>query len=239
MSVLAAVIADDEPLLRLELRDALTDLWPELHVVGEVGDGAAALLAIEAHRPAVSFLDVRMPKLTGLEVAERVQGMTQMVFVTAYDSHAIAAFEHGAVDYVLKPIRRPRLAATIQRLKDRLAVALANREPNRPCLQWLQATTGKTLRFIAVQDVCFVKSDGKYTQVVTATGEALIRRPLSALLANLDQAAFWQINRGIVVNVRHIDRVVRGDDGDMFVYMREHGIGLPVSKPHQPRFRGM
>ena len=121
MTAPAALIADDEPLLRRELRDALAELWPELHVVAEVGDGEAALAAVEELHPAVSFLDIRMPKSNGLEVAERVQGATQVVFITAYDEHAVTAFEQGAVDYLLKPVKRARLAATIQRLKDRLA----------------------------------------------------------------------------------------------------------------------
>jgi DNA-binding LytR/AlgR family response regulator len=239
VTTFAAVIADDEPLLRLELREALTDLWPELDIVGEFGDGAAVLHAIEQQHPAVSFLDIRMPKLSGLEVAERVQGATQVVFVTAYDEHAVAAFEQGAADYVLKPVRRPRLVATIQRLKDRLAVTPADREPGRPWLQWLQATIGNTLRFFAVQDVCYFKSDGKHTRVVTAEAEALIRRSMSALLQDLDPEMFWQINRGIVVNVRHIDRVVRRESGDMVVHVRHRSVELPVSKAHQSRFRGM
>jgi DNA-binding LytR/AlgR family response regulator len=237
--VTSAVIADDEPLLRRELREALTDLWPELVVAAELGDGAAALRAIEEMRPAVSFLDIRMPKLTGLEVAERVQGTTQVVFVTAYDEHAIAAFEQGAADYVLKPVKRARLLATIQRLKERLAVAPAERESGRPWLQWLQATIGNTLRFLAVQDVRYFRSDGKYTRVVTLDADALIRRSLGALLDDLDPAVFWQINRGIVVNVRHIDRVVRQEDGDMVVHVRGSKEELPVSKPHHALFRGM
>jgi DNA-binding LytR/AlgR family response regulator len=162
-----------------------------------------------------------------------------VVFVTAYDEHAVAAFEQGAADYVLKPVRRPRLAATIQRLKDRLAVTPANRDAARPWLQWLQATIGNTLRFFAVEDVCYFKSDGKYTRLVTADADALIRRSLSALLEHLDPEMFWQINRGIVVNVRHIDRVVRKDDGEMVVHVRHRSLELPVSKTHHSRFRGM
>jgi DNA-binding LytR/AlgR family response regulator len=235
----SAVIADDEPLLRRELRDALADLWPELEIVAELGDGATALRAIEEQQPAISFLDIRMPKLSGLEVAERVQGTTQVVFVTAYDEHAIAAFEQGAADYVLKPVKRPRLAATIQRLRDRLAVAPAQRESGRPWLQWLQATLGNTLRFFSVQDICYFRSDGKYTRVVAADADALIRRSLSALLEDLDPAMFWQINRGIVVNVRHIDRVVRNELGDMVAHVRGRSEELPVSKPHHALFRGM
>jgi len=234
-----AVIADDEPLLRNELREALVDLWPELTIVAELGDGAAALRAIEERHPEVSFLDIRMPKLGGLEVAERVQGATQVVFVTAYDEHAVAAFEQGAADYVLKPVKRSRLLATIQRLKDRLALAPAEHAAGRPWLQWLQATVGNTLRFLAVQDVRYFRSDGKYTRVVSTDAEALIRRSLSALLEDLDPAVFWQINRGIVVNVRHIDRVVRREDADMVVYVRGSVEELPVSKGHYARFRGM
>lgn len=239
MATTTAVIADDEPLLRRELREAVADLWPELEVIGELADGAAALRAIEEQHPAVSFLDIRMPKLTGLEVAERVQGTTQVVFVTAYDEHAVAAFEQGAADYVLKPVKRARLVATIQRLKERLALAPAERAAGRPWLNWIQATLGNTLRFLPVQDVCYCQSDGKYTRIVTTDAEALIRRSLSALLDDLDPALFWQINRGIVVNVQHIDSVVRTEGGEMVVRIRARGAELPVSKPHQGRFRGM
>lgn len=234
-----AVIADDEPLLRRELREALADLWPELEVVAELGDGADALRAIEERQPAVSFLDIRMPKLSGIEVAERVQGTTQVVFVTAYDEHAVAAFEQGAADYVLKPLKRVRLLATIERLKHRLAVVPEQRESGRPWLQLLQVTLGNTLRFFSVEDICYFRSDGKYTRVVAADAEALIRRSLSALLDDLDPAMFWQINRGIVVNVRHIDRVVRDDLGEMVVHVRGTSEALPVSKTHHSRFRGM
>ena len=238
MSELAAIIADDEPLLRQELRESLEDLWPELTIVGEFADGAEALNAIEALQPAVSFLDIHMPKLSGLEVAERVQGATQVVFVTAYDEHAIAAFEQGVADYLLKPIKQARLAATIQRLKQRLAIVPATRKSARPWLNWIQATLGQTLRFLAVHDVYYCRSDGKYTRIVTADAEALIRKPLTALLQDLDPELFWQINRGIAVNVEHIDSVVRTDN-EMIVKLRGGRTELPVSKTHQGRFRGM
>ncbi|HEX5042018.1 MAG TPA: LytTR family DNA-binding domain-containing protein [Candidatus Polarisedimenticolaceae bacterium] len=238
MSALSAVIADDEPLLRRELRESLADLWPELEIVSECGDGASALHAIEEQRPDVSFLDVRMPKLSGLEVAERVQGATQVVFVTAYDEHAVAAFEQGAADYILKPVKHARLAATIHRLKQRLAGIPATRGSHRPWLHWIQATLGQTLRFFDVRDVYYCRSDGKYTRIVTRETEALIRRSLTALLEDLDPDVFWQIHRGIAVNVRYIDTVDRGG-GDMVVKLREGRAELPVSRTHQGRFRGM
>lgn len=235
----SAVIADDEPLLRRELREALQELWPELRVLEELGDGAAALAAIECHAPSVSFLDVRMPKLTGLEVGERAQGTTQVVFVTAYDEHAVAAFEQGAADYILKPIRLARLAATVERLRERLGSVAAMPDTEQPRLQWIQATAGNTLRFIPVGDIRFFRSDGKYTRVVTADYEAFIRRSLSSLLPALDAADFWQINRGIVVNVRHIESVKRQAGGEVIACIRDLRVELPVSKPHQARFRAM
>jgi DNA-binding LytR/AlgR family response regulator len=235
----AALIADDEPLLRRELREALAELWPELQVVAEVGDGDAALRAVEELHPAVSFLDIRMPKATGLEVAEQVQGATQVVFVTAYDEHAVAAFEQGAADYLLKPVRRARLAATIQRLKQRLAAVSPAHGATRPWLQRIQATLGNTLKFVPVRDISYFSSDGKYTRVVSGTSEALIRRSLTALLQDLDPEVFWQINRGIVVNIEHIDSVVRDDERGMIVRLRGGAGELPVSKAHHGQFRGM
>lgn len=167
------------------------------------------------------------------------QEATQVVFVTAYDEHAIAAFEKGAADYVLKPVKRARLAATIRRLKERLSVSAAEDQRRGPWLHWIQATLGSTLRFFSVEDVCYCRSDGKYTRTVTADADALIRRSLAALLEDLDPELFWQIHRGIAVNVTHIDAVVRGEGGETVVRMR-NGMGeLPVSKNRQGRFRGM
>ncbi len=235
----AAIIADDEPLLRRELREVLAELWPELKVAAEVGDGDAALQAIEELRPAIALLDIRMPKLSGLEVAERVQGATQVVFITAYDEHAVAAFDQGAVDYLLKPVKRARLAATVQRLKERLLTIPAGRDAARPWLQRIQATLGNTLRFLPVRDIAYFCSDGKYTRVVTVGSEALIRRSLTALLQDLDPELFWQINRGVVVNVEHVDSVVRDEERGMIVRLRHSGVELPVSKAHHGQFRGM
>ncbi|MGL6159917.1 LytR/AlgR family response regulator transcription factor [Microbulbifer sp.] len=231
----SAIIADDEPLLRAELREFLAELWPELQLLGEFADGASALLAIERQRPDIAFLDIRIPKLDGLEVAERIQGSSQVVFVTAYDEHAIAAFEQGAADYLLKPVKHARLAATVQRLRERLA----DKERESRRLQWIQASLGNSLRFIAVADIRYFRSDGKYTRVATTDGDALIRRSLSTLLDSLDPEIFWQINRGIVVNVQHIHSVVRDEDGSMTARLHGDLAELPVSRAHQYRFRGM
>lgn len=234
----SAIIADDEPLLRRELREALADLWPELEIVGELGDGATTLRAIESAHPAVAFLDIRMPKLTGLEVAERVQGETLVVFVTAYDEHAVAAFEQGAVDYLLKPLKYPRLAATVKRLRQLIAPDGRNARSARR-LERIQATVGNTLRFIAVDEIYYIRADSKYARVATADTEALIRRSIAALHGNLDPDRFLRINRGIIVNVDHVDSVVRDETGAMTVRLRNNRAVLPVSKAHQAQFRGM
>jgi len=235
----AAIIADDEPLLRRELREALAEVWPELAIAAEVGDGDAALQAIQDLHPAIAFLDIRMPKATGLDVAERVQGATQVVFITAYEEHAVAAFEQGAADYLLKPVKRVRLEATIDRLKKRLQAIPAGRNSGRPWLQRIQATLGNTLRFVPVRDVAYFCSDGKYTRVVASGSNALIRRSLSALLQDLDPEVFWQINRGVVVNIEHIDSVVRDEERGVVVRLRNGAGELNVSKAHHGLFRGM
>jgi DNA-binding LytR/AlgR family response regulator len=233
-----AIIVDDEPLLRRELRETLGDLWPELSVMAEYSDGAAALATFESVRPDVAFLDIRMPKLSGLEVAARVQGESLVVFVTAYDEHAVAAFEQGAADYLLKPIRPARVAATVARLRQRLAQRADGGRSSR-YLQRIQATVGNTLRFFLADEICCFRSDVKYTRVISAAAEGLIRRSLTALSENLDPARFWKINRGIVVNIDHIDSIVRDDTGAMTVRLRNARGELPVSRSHQSQFRGM
>jgi DNA-binding LytR/AlgR family response regulator len=233
-----ALIADDEPRLRLVLKTALADLWPELEIVAECGDGAESLRVIEESQPDICFLDIRMPKLSGLDVAERVQGSSRIVFVTAFDEHAVTAFEQGAVDYLLKPIRRGRLAATVQRLRDGIGNGVD--EPRQqPYLKRIQASVGNTVRFFSVDDIYYCRSDGKYTRIVTGDSNALIRRSLTSLLEHLDPERFWRIHRGTVVNIDHIDRVCRDNDGNMTVVLESQRAELAVSKPQQSQFRGM
>jgi DNA-binding LytR/AlgR family response regulator len=239
--VTTAIIADDEPLLRQELKDHLSELWPELEVIAEVGDGVSAIQSIETLRPDIAFLDIRMPQMTGIEVSEQIQGICHVVFVTAFDEHAIAAFEQGAVDYVLKPVQPKRLFSAVRRLKDR---AQAERSSNAAIvapktLSWIQASVAQQLHFIAIDEVLYFQSDSKYTKVVTLQREAFIRTPLSQLLASLDVRHFKQISRSVVVSVPYIDRVERGTEGEMFVRLRDVSESLAVSKSHQAQFRAM
>lgn len=248
-----AVIADDEPLLRAQLRDTLAQLWPELAIVGEAGHGEQAVDLIAQHRPAVAFLDIEMPGMNGLQAAAQVKGMVHIVFVTAYDQYAVDAFERGAIDYVLKPASGARLAETVARLKQRVAlpapdpaqlaaalaqVAAALGKSNVNRLKWIQASVGAQVRLIRVEDVLFFQSDLKYTRVVTAEGESLIRRSLRELTDELDPDTFWQIHRGTVVNTRAIAHVLREDER-LAVVLKGHPQRLEVSRSYAHLFRGM
>ncbi|KQY51818.1 LytTR family DNA-binding domain-containing protein [Lysobacter sp. Root494] len=252
-----AVIAEDEALLRSALLEQLQQAWPQLHVVAECEDGASALEAIDEHQPDVAFLDIRMPGLTGLEVAAattQASPGTQIVFVTAYDQYAIDAFDRGAIDYLLKPIAAERLAATVQRLKLRAAsgatdaaalsevlarLATLPGTPSRPPLTWLTASAGRETRLILVDDVAYFRADNKYTTVMTREGEALLRTPIRELLAVLDPGTFKQIHRSTIVNLKAIASIIRDDTGRGIVRLKDRAETLTVSQPFMHLFRHM
>ncbi len=258
-SPVTCVIAEDERLFRDALLQLLRQEWPALQVVAACEDGGAALEAIGEHRPDVAFLDIRMPGLTGLDVAAaaaEASPATRIVFVTAYDQYAIQAFERGAVDYLLKPIVRERLTATIKRLQERvvtggahgaalaalvkeLGATLPAAKPVDAPLVWLTASAGKETRLIMVDDVAYFRSDHKYTTVMTAQGEALLRTPLHELLTKLDPTHFKQIHRSTIVNLRMVAAVVRDDSGRGTMRIRNRPETLPVSLTFMPLFRNM
>ncbi len=253
-----AIIAEDEGAQRLELKALLAELWPELHIAAECEDGLAAIEALQAHAPDVAFLDIRMPGVSGLEVA-RAAGDTSknapktahVVLITAYDEFAVRAFEAGAADYLLKPVRRDRLAATVARLKKRVAdgkparpldlVSLldARLTPERRWMSWISASAGDTIRMIAIDDVLAFRSEDKYTCVLTAQGSAHIRTPLKDLIGQLNPEVFWQVHRGAIVRVAAIRAVRRDEDGRMRVHLTGSAETLPVSAAFQDRFRPM
>jgi DNA-binding LytR/AlgR family response regulator len=251
MTLLTALIADDEEAPREQLRAALARLWPELQLVAASANGAEAWDDCLAHEPAIAFLDIRMPGLTGLEVARRLATLAApplTVFVTAFDDHALAAFEAGAVDYVLKPVDETRLAQTLARLKARLAQPtpdtaalqrlLAQLAPARPAPRPIQAGVGREVVLIPPEEVIYFEADQRYTRVVHQGGDALIRTPLRELLTQLDPDQFWQIHRSVLVNSRCIARAVRVDEGTMVVTLRGRDEKLPVSRQFQPLFKG-
>ncbi|HEX4051093.1 MAG TPA: LytTR family DNA-binding domain-containing protein [Steroidobacteraceae bacterium] len=247
-----ALIAEDEAPQRQALRQLLASQWPELDVVAECGDGLAALTALDVHRPRVAFLDIRMPGVNGLDVAQRAYQTAHVVFTTAYDEHAVHAFETGALDYLLKPITAERLGKTILRLRERLsgsvpdiAAAIENLRqsvivPQRNAyIPWITAAVGTVIKLFPVEEILFFKSDEKCTRVVTRREEAVIRASLKELLSALDPNAFWQIHRSVIVQVRSIRQVQRTDLGTMQVSVEGRSETLPVSQAYQHRFRGM
>jgi DNA-binding LytR/AlgR family response regulator len=248
-----ALIAEDEPLLAAELKEALQSLWPQLQIKALVHDGIAALHAAERDRPAIAFLDIEMPRMTGLDVARQIGRESHVVFVTAHDQHALGAFDAGAVDYVLKPIKIARLAETVERLKKRLGAAppdlattlaalsglSAQAAPQRRHLQWINASQGSAVRLIMVDEVCYFKADNKYTLVATPDSESLIRKTIRELQAELDPAQFRQVHRSSLANVAAIDRVVRDGGGGMQIKFKSRPELLVVSEPYHPLFRQM
>ncbi len=246
-----ALLADDEEAPRAQLALALRSAWPGLELLPPCVNGADAWDAFLEHEPQVCFLDVRMPGMSGIEVAQRIGSRAQVVFVTAFGDHALAAFDAGAVDYVLKPVDGQRLAQAVGRVRARLALAqpapadlqqLLDRlaaQVQRPApLAVIQASVGKEVRLVRIEDVVYFESDARYTRVVHAEGEALIRTPLKELLAQLDPQRFWQVHRSVVVAQQHIASAVRIDEGNMVLTLRGRAERLPVSRHFQALFRG-
>lgn len=252
-----ALIAEDEAPQRRALHEQLRQAWPELHIVAVCEDGVSALEAVQAHRPALAFLDIRMPGVSGLDVAREVVAHGGLVvFTTAYDDYAVRAFEAGAADYLLKPVQPARLEQAVARLRERLDQrrpradgtdlrALIDdlesrlRPQGERLVRWIAASAGDSVRMIGIDEVLFFQAQEKYVRVVTATGEGVIRTPLKELLAGLDPDAFWQVHRGTVVRVQAIDRVSKNELGRHSLSLKGHAERLPVSGAFLHRFRGM
>lgn len=242
-----ALLLEDEPILRNELRQMLARLWPELEIEVEVGDGDECIAELLHNKPDIAFLDIQVPGTSGLDIARKFSSQVHVVFVTAHEDHAIAAFEQGAVDYVLKPIHSSRLATTIERLQARLTrpprdlsdvIDRLGSQTQPAGLRWLQATVGNNTKFISLKEVIYFQSDGKYTRVVRARDEAFIRKPLKEVLDGVAPDQFWQIHRGTLVNVDFIDSVMRDAFGSMQLVLKERAEKLPVSRAYQHLFRG-
>ena len=252
-----AIIADDERLMREQLLARLAEVWPDLQVVAEAKNGEEAVAAVREHAPDLAFLDIRMPGMTGIEAARAIGDACHIVFITAYNEYAVEAFEHGAVDYVLKPAERERLELTVTRLKKRLGqppsdlrdllTRLAQKlddpagvSPSTSGrLQWIQASVGQQLKLIPVADVLFFTSDEKYTRVQTESVEALIRKPIKELVEELDPEKFWQIHRSTIVNVDAIAGVTRDFRGRQLVQVKGRQDKLEVSRNYTHLFKQM
>jgi DNA-binding LytR/AlgR family response regulator len=252
------LIADDEPLLREALALQLAEVWPEALVVACARNGREALELFERHQPAVCFLDVQMPGLSGIEVARRIGTRAHLVFVTAYDRYAVEAFAAGVLDYLVKPVARDRLATTVARLRERLAGRVASaateallaqlaarlERPAATTLRWIRSTVGSTTRLIAVDDIDYLRSDEKYTLIGwrgddDRPAEAIVRTPLKELLAQLDPAEFAQVHRAAAVRLGAIDHLVRHDNETATIHLKRSPQTLPVSRSYLGQFRQM
>jgi DNA-binding LytR/AlgR family response regulator len=260
-----ALIADDEPLLRDALARQLAQAWPELEVVALARNGREAVEQFDAQRPDVCFLDVHMPGLSGIEAAHHIGRRAHLVFVTAYDRYAVQAFAQGVLDYLVKPVEPERLADTVARLKERLAAAQP--APNTESLlrdlaaqlaalkggagagaaasplRWIRAQVGATVRLIPVDDIDYLRSDTKYTLIAwrgeEGASDALIRVPLKELVSQLDPSQFAQVHRSVVVNLRAISHVTRGENETADIHLKGRTEVLPVSRSYLHLFRQM
>ena len=250
-----AVVADDERLMRDQIIGRLKEAWPELEIVGEATNGSEAVALVQSEEPDVVFLDISMPGMNGIQAARAVAGQVHVVFVTAYDQYAISAFETGAVDYLLKPAEAERVAMTCERLRARLEqkpdpmndllAQLSERlgggtaiKP-REYLRWVQASVGANIRMIPTTDILFFRAEDKYTRVQTKTFEALIRKPIKALLDELDPDEFWQIHRATVVRVDAVAEVSRNLRGNQIVHVKGSNEKLEVSRTFNHLFKQM
>jgi len=277
----SALIADDEPLLRKSLARLLGGAWPELEIVAYARNGREAIEKFDALQPDICFLDVHMPGLSGVEAAQAIGRRAHLVFVTAFDTYAVQAFQHGALDYLMKPVETARLADTVARLQERLRAAqprpdtealleelavhlrrklgLSPQSPAMPVgsapetidapragtpLRWIRASVGSTLRLIPIDAIDYLRSDEKYTRVAWhddshKPADALVRTPLKELLAQLDPQQFAQVHRSVVVNLRAISHVTRGDNETADVHLKHRTEALPVSRSYLHLFRQM
>ncbi|QYF94307.1 LytTR family DNA-binding domain-containing protein [Massilia sp. PAMC28688] len=249
-----ALIVDDEAPMRDQLRARLRDVWPELEIMGEASNGLDAVTMSRQLQPDIVFLDIRMPGQSGIEAARHLHSHCHIVFVTAYDQYAVDAFEHGAMDYLLKPVSAERLATTCQRLRQRLAAPrediggkldeLTKLLQHGPAvtpryLRWIQAQVGNSLRMISTREILFFQSDDKYTLVQTMQAEMLIRKTLKELADELDPDEFWRIHRSTLVRVDAIAEVTRDERGRQMLRVRNFPTALEVSRNHAHLFQQM
>jgi DNA-binding LytR/AlgR family response regulator len=253
--VYKAIIADDEKELRTYLRSMLSQVWPELIICGEAKNGKEALELVESKQPQIAFLDIRMPGLSGMEVAKKIAGLCRIVFVTAFDQYAVEAFEKEAVDYLLKPVSKERLIQTIQRLKNQLdsstepparlaemieqVISMLPDRGGTRFLHWIKTQDKDSIRLIPVEEADYFKAEDKYTLVISKEGESLIKKSIKELVQELDPAQFWQIHRGTIVNVSKIDRVSRSLTGRGMLKLKGRLELLTVSRNYLHLFKQM
>ncbi|MGH8217093.1 MAG: LytR/AlgR family response regulator transcription factor [Steroidobacteraceae bacterium] len=238
----------------MKLCDLLAELWSELELVAVCDDGLGALEAMTSLQPEMAFLDIRLPGLSGLEIAQAAGPSVHIVFTTAYDEYAVRAFERGAIDYLLKPISRDRLATSVARLKERIGSTTApppigpvlEALQSRPrssarlgAIRWITGSAGRVTKMFGIEEVLFFQARDKCVRVATSEDEVQIRTPLRELLEALDPEEFWRIHRSVIVRAAAIHRIEANGDGVLQLRVRGRDELLPVSSAFQYRFRPM
>jgi two-component system LytT family response regulator len=223
MTLIRAVIVEDEPHARASLRDYASGVeW--LTVVGEAGDGVEAMRLIDSLEPELLFLDISLPEASGLELIERIRHKPEIVFTTAFDQYALAAFELGALDYLLKPFGRERFQTMLSRVRSRLQSEIPAPERARAAfdapLRRLFARTRDAIVPIDVRTIEYVSASGDYVEVHSDAGCHLLHMSLGELAARLDPGVFCQVHRSHIVNLDAVVKFVPFDSRRLLIQLR-------------------
>jgi DNA-binding LytR/AlgR family response regulator len=242
-----AIIVDDETSLIDYLGEKLQQLWPALQILGTAQNGRQALELVNQTQPDIIFLDIHMPGLSGLQVASQLPLDIQIVFITAYNDHAVEAFEHAAVDYILKPVSEKRLLHTIDRLQSNsnssrneiLSALQSLQGHSKNYLHWLRAGYDETTELVSVDDVVYFKAEYKYTSVITQRKEYVLRRTIKDLEGELDPSLFWRVHRSIIVRVDQIASAKRDLRGRYTIALRDRSESIRTSQSYGHLFKQM
>jgi two-component system LytT family response regulator len=229
-----ALIVDDEPLARRELR-RLLNAFPIVEIVGEAGNIDEARARIEELAPDLVFLDIQMPGGSGFDLLARLDRVPRIVFTTAFDHYAVKAFDVNALDYLLKPIEPARLATAIAKLRGQMAATPANPIAG-PALDQLFIKDGPRCWFVPVREVRLLTAEGNYVRLLWGQERPLLGRSLTALEEKLDGRHFFRANRAQILNLDFIDSVESGEGGRLHVTLRG-GPEIEVSRRQAREFR--
>jgi DNA-binding LytR/AlgR family response regulator len=245
--VTTAILVDDEPNLCVYLQEKLAEVWPDLEIEGIAHNGRQALALAAQYHPDLVFLDIHMPGLSGLQVAEQLPDDVRVVFVTAFDHYAVDAFERAALDYLLKPVTSERLQKTMVRLQEQrdadvdIQSLLAHlKDPAQTAyLQWLRAGKGDKVVLVPIDDVVYFRADHKYTSVMTAREEYIVRKSVKELENELDPQKFWRVHRSLIVNVAEVAEARRDLRGRYALKLKSRPDSLRTSQAYGHLFRQM
>jgi two-component system LytT family response regulator len=242
--MIKAIIIDDEPLAREVVKEYLL-AFPQVQVLQECNDGFEGLKAIQQHQPDILFLDIQMPKINGFEMLELVENLPAVIFTTAFEEHAIRAFEVNAVDYLLKPFSKDRFEKALQKWLDRRAT-----DPPQQTAQLLESASASLptqsnrivvkingkIKIIPVQDIHYLEAADDYVKIITQEGAFLKNKTMSFFEQTLDPQQFARVHRSYILNVNQVTRIEPYEKENHLAILRT-GAKVPVSKTGYPRLK--